>query len=274
MDKKQVADLIAQGRYEEALDQAKLLGDHWNLIYQSRVEELTGHFEQALVTAQRSEKTATSDEDHIATAVAKAYACWRLFKFDIGHSVLDTVEPLVSKTVSSNPWSATFYNIRGLLFWKAGQLDSALTDFEYSLNLRRKMNLTSAIGYSLNNLGNTYLKMNDLPHAEQYYTESLRIREKLGHHPALAASQNSFGRLEDQRGNHDQAFEHHHRCLEIWQEVGNTQFIAKAYRFLAINAYYRKSKDRDSYLNQSDQLFTKLENTTDLATNERIKQNW
>ena len=268
--------LIKEGKYKEAEYESQMLSPVMALIYQSRIAELTGYFDQALKLGTKAFGLAKSSEERLAAAICQAYAYWRLFDFSSGHIILDEVRPeLEETTLELNPWRGTYYNIRGLLYWKEDALEEALKNFETALVIREDIGDNSPIAYTLNNLGNTYLKFKDFEKAESYYSQSRDRRELLQHKPAMAASANSFGRLYDAQGNYLAARKQHELCLSLWKEVGNTQFIAKAYRFLAINAANQGLMDDFSeYIHRSTTLFQEIGNSTDVQTNGSLSQKY
>ena len=239
------------------------------LYYGSRIQELTGHFERSLETADKLlEMVQKGNNEHQLGIVAKAYALWRLARFE---EALVLLNSNIEDVSSSEETFSHLYNVRGLIFWKLGDNRSALQDFQRAVNLRKSSNLMGHLSYSMNNIGNTYLNMGNMDSALDYYSESLKLRKELKINPGIAASYNSFGRYYEKTGNKEMALENYTKSLEIWSNVGNNQFIAKSYRFLG--TFYIKVEKYESgleYLRKANDLFSTIPNITDAYLTSQI----
>jgi tetratricopeptide (TPR) repeat protein len=268
-----IPDLVNMGEYHEAINllEAIIEPDAIILSNLSRINELLGYFEKALELARQALEIAGDDLSRYISVIAYAYSQWRLFNFEEALSKLSQI----NKLSTSPEWKGSYYNIRGLIYWKEGDLELAEREFRLGLTLRRQSGDWNKISYSLNNLGNTYLKLSDYNQADSYFTEALKIRKELGHKPAIAASYNSFGRLNDALRNYNIAKDFHINSLDLWKQVGNDQFIAKSYRYLGINAALSKNQHQAlEYFTLSDNLFSQIPNITDLRVNSNLKQQY
>ena len=272
-----INNLIQQGRYsdaESALDELTNLSLKYSL--RSKIKELNGYFEEAIILAGKSVELARCGSELVSGLVSQAYAHWRLNQYHLGmnsiekglHAVLD---------VENNPnrmkCKGNLLNIQGLIFWKMNELEKSLKSFQSSLVLREALSDFVDISYTLNNIGNVYLKNNDHVKANIMYRKAMELREKIGYLPPLAGSYNAMGRLFDSLKEFDEAKMWHQRCLEAWKEVGNNQFIGKSLRFLGINAHNRQClEESNSYLSDSVKLFHSIGNVIDIRfTQDLIK---
>ena len=61
------------------------------------------------------------------------------------------------------------------------------------------------------------------------------------------------------------------KSLVLWEEVNNTQFIGKSFRFLAINAKYQNQHSLEKkYWELSNQNFEKINNNFDIHYNHSL----
>lgn len=230
-------------------------------VIQSRIFELNGQFDRALMLATQAQEV-LEGEDLAFAHISAAYANWRLNRYENGFLSCKIARELLG---SNNDYLiSNLLNIEGLLYWKQGNhLEKALQCFNHAAELRLDGNWKSAYGYSLNNLGNTYLKLGRYDECLKYYSKAFDLRNSLGSIPAIAASHNSLGRYHDAIGQFDQAKTYHRQCLKLWQKVGNIQFIAKAHRFLGINLKLQGKTGYSKELINAIELFRSIGNEID-----------
>jgi tetratricopeptide (TPR) repeat protein len=266
-----IENLIANGHYAKAMSIIDSNVTPTSIILKSRIYELTGHFEKAISTAEEIyyKLLEFNNPNHTLEAIsALCYGLWRIFDFSKARQFIANGNKMLENGSNDQiNFSAqgTFNNIQGLILWKQNHLKSALQKFRASLEFREKSSEPSPISYSLNNIGNTYLLMDDMPKAKFYYNKSLELRKINSFKPGIASSHNSLARYSEKINDYDQALNYHNLSLKLWKEIGNTQFIAKSYRFLG--RYYSKINEKDlaqqNYQN-AVKLFQSLPNKTDL----------
>lgn len=262
-------------------------------MYLSRIHELLGDFEKAhelaisaLTAMEKKEEENTVEV--LYGLIAAAYACWRLNEEHEGQFYVGRAEKILRRYYNiDNPdyvtlvsdaddrlkeilsMDASLKNIQGLIVWKSSinciNMELAKDLFLDAYEIREMLGERLAASYSLNNLGNTYMKLMEFEPAIKYFQQSLDIRKSLDNRPGIAASMNSLGRYYDGIGDFEQAKGYHEKCAVMWKEIGNPQFEAKAVRFLGINARYRKDMEQAKiYFDQALQIFNELGNKTDI----------
>lgn len=277
MNLSDINNLIQQGRYSDAessVEEFMSLSLKYSL--RSKLRELNGYFEDALILAGKSIETAKSNSELVSGLVVQAYAHWRLNQYQLG---INSIEKGLHESldVENNPdrmkHRGNLLNVQGLIFWKMNDLEKSLYSFQSSLVLREALSDFVDISYSLSNIGNAYLKKNDNDNAEIMYKKALEIREKIGYLPPLAGSYNAMGRLFDSLKEFDKAKRWHQKCLDTWNVIGNNQFIGKSLRFLGINAHNRQCfEESNNYLSDSIKLFHSIGNVIDIRfTQDLIK---
>lgn len=261
--------LIHLGEYSRSLVD---LDEPWKSLIHSRIFELNGRFEEALSTAH--EIVDCEVIEMAFSKIAMAYANWRLN--NKSESIINTNH--ASDLLESGKGRFSEFlisvnkNICGLIYWKEGlELKYALNLLEESLVIREKLGFKIDESYTINNIGNTYLKMGDLEKGAEYFKKAFKIRKKLGYPPSLAASENSFGRYYDAKKNYEKALVHHQKSLNIWKLVNNKQFIGKSLRFIGTTQIMMGDKEKglERYSMALD-TFEKIKNSTDVRLTKKM----
>ncbi len=272
-----INNLIQQGKYSEVescIDDVKSMSLRYSI--KSKIQELNGSFEDALILAGKSIELAKNDSEIVDGFIAQAYAHWRLNQYQLGLNSIEKGLDLTSN-IELNTMrmrlKGNLLNIQGLIYWKMNDVEKSHSSLNSSLTLREALSDFVDISYTLNNIGNVYLTSGDTEKTEIMYQKALELREKIGYLPPLAGSYNAMGRMLGSLNEYDGAREWYLKCLDTWIEVGNNQFIGKSLRFLGINAYNRNHmKEAIKYFSDSIDMFRSIGNITDIQfTKELIK---
>jgi serine phosphatase RsbU (regulator of sigma subunit)/tetratricopeptide (TPR) repeat protein len=124
-------------------------------------------------------------------------------------------------------------------------LDSARKYLEVALLYK------ASDAYSLpstyDNLGELYLKQNDLKQAAYFFDQALSIREKTENLMGIAESMMRLGNMACEKGNSTKAIELGKKGFELAEKVGNTEMLPEAARLIS-RAYYKSGKAKEAYL--------------------------
>jgi len=109
----------------------------------------------------------------------------------------------------------------GDLLLQQGQLDSAEEHLLKALAGSDELKMDRrGRGYILTNLGEVYLRRNDLSAARDYLEQALEVAEAVGERIVHANAHVLLGRLEERRGNPRQADDHFGTAIGILEELG------------------------------------------------------
>ncbi|TAE33250.1 MAG: hypothetical protein EAZ92_00795 [Candidatus Kapaibacterium sp.] len=98
------------------------------------------------------------------------------------------------------------------------------------------------LGFSLNIIGDVYLRLGNLAEARQYCRRSLEVRERCGDKATnIAWSLHNVGLVEQALGQIDTAITYHRRSLTLWQNINDKHGIPQAWKNLGI-AYTLKGR--------------------------------
>lgn len=114
---------------------------------------------------------------------------------------------------------ANFYNQLGYLKDEKGQYDEAISFYEKSVEIKRKIlpENDPSLATCYNNIGGVYKNIGNYPKALEYYQKYLKIpTESLPeNHLSLAACYNNMGGVYKNMGDYSKALEYYQKDLEI-----------------------------------------------------------
>jgi tetratricopeptide (TPR) repeat protein len=112
-------------------------------------------------------------------------------------------------------------NDLGDLLLQQGQLDSAEEHLLKALAGSNELKMDRrGRGYILTNLGEVYLRRNDLLPARDYLEQALEVAETVGERVVLANARILLGQLEERNGNPRRADDHFSSAIQILEELG------------------------------------------------------
>ncbi|MHA2362617.1 MAG: tetratricopeptide repeat protein [Candidatus Hodarchaeales archaeon] len=248
--------LFEKGQYQIILDKIQEievnytikdypLDDQIELIYyKSRALERLGLFEEALnvVTQARLEYKETSKVSVTLPLIeAQISVLNRLGRLEDalqlsldGDFLIKTHAGLQKLDERTQKWIAQYYNIKGILFYYKGELDTALDFYKQSLTIRETLGNLQGISDSLNNIGNIYDLKGELDTALNYYERSLTSREKIGNLQDIASSLNNIGIIYRRKGHLDKALDFYNKSLKLREKLKLPQDIALSLNSIGI----------------------------------------
>jgi len=112
-------------------------------------------------------------------------------------------------------------NDLGDLLLQQGQLDSAEEHLLKALAGSNELKMDRrGRGYILANLGEVYLRRNDLSPARDYLEQALEVAQSVGERVVLANARLLLGHLEERKGNPRLADDHFGSAIQILEELG------------------------------------------------------
>jgi tetratricopeptide (TPR) repeat protein len=109
----------------------------------------------------------------------------------------------------------------GDLLLQQGQLDSAEEHLLNALNGSNELKMDRrGLGYILTNLGEVYLRRNDLSPAKDYLEQAQEVAQAVGERIVLANAGVLLGQLEERKGNRRLADNHFEGAIQILEELG------------------------------------------------------
>lgn len=159
---------------------------------------------------------------------------------------------VVAEQANAPELAATAFNSQGVAFSSFGDRDRALTSFEKSLQLRRRLNKPLDVAKTLNNIAAMYQYQAQYDRCLAANEESLHIKEQLLQQAAhdlelkksVATSHVNLGLLHKFLGNLRLAVQHYQQGLKLHQELGNKGESATALNNLGVAYFEQGSDDR------------------------------
>ena len=130
------------------------------------------------------------------------------------------------------------YNRLGLVYWKLGDLDTALMYHMRHLSLSRKIGDRMGEAIALNNIAGIYENKGDYQKALEYYMRSLNLQDD----PIeRAATLNNIGIVYDKLGDYKNAERYLKQAIELAEKSGD--FHGAGQNMLNLGDTYRKMKN-------------------------------
>lgn len=223
-------------------DQSRALG------YIASIHQKMGNFEESLTFLRRALKLNERNKDSIGIA-RSLYQLGTFYHYQNKHEeslqYYHTAIAL-SKKMDSKKSVFSCYAGLGSAHIYLGNLDSALVFNFLALEYANKYKAKS-IGYALNNIGYTYVKLADYDCADWYLHEAIRKHNERKDTWGLIGTYSSLGELYMGRGDFDKAINQFSRGLVLSQEIDSKTREVELYPLLA-EAYYKGGEAANSYL--------------------------
>ncbi len=144
--------------------------------------------------------------------------------------------------------------------------DEKLKYHYWKLDINKKLGYRSGIASSLNNIGNTYFKLEEHQKALDYLNQALILQRKLGYSSSVAASLNNIGNIYFSLSQYKKALDYYNRSLVIEKKLNDPSGIAASLNNIG-NIYFSLSEYKKAldYYKRSLALRKKLDNVSDIA---------
>ncbi|MHA2363919.1 MAG: tetratricopeptide repeat protein [Candidatus Hodarchaeales archaeon] len=287
---KEFEELFQRGEYQLALDGINNsdytdyeLRDHLEImILKSRILEKLGKLDDALTIANDTLKRCKNHDDVLLigkASVAKGSLLSSLGQYEEGFTTLDDALTDITYVLEQKNWpeekdevyefrstKAKLINVKGLIYWKKGELETAFDYYQQSLKIKKELGDETGIASSFNYIGNLYWSKGELETALDYYQQSLAIRKEVGNKQDIALSLNNIGIIYNLKGELETALDYNQQSLALLKELGNKQDIAASLNNIG-NIYWRKGELETTldYYQQSLAIRKEVGNKLDIA---------
>ncbi len=115
--------------------------------------------------------------------------------------------------------------ISGDLCWSYGTInfDKALFYGKEELRLAQKLKDSVAVALAYSDIGNTYIRVNNLKEALNHHIKAYQIRDKLGLTAKAAGSISNISIIYKQQGQYKEALTYMYRALKIYEDANDEQ---------------------------------------------------
>ena len=128
---------------------------------------------------------------------------------------------------------ASLYNTLGGVSWQQGNLDSAISYVEQSLQLYESIGYMWGVAVAYGNLGILYYSRGSWAKAANYYEQAYAVQQVIGNPEGQAVSFDNLGLLYMGMGEHDSAQKELESGLKIRQRLGDAWGTAQSHVNLA-----------------------------------------
>lgn len=161
---------------------------------------------------------------------------------------LDSLSQIVEKTKDDR----LKLKVLGDLCWSYGAIDfdKALYYGKAELQLAEKLSDSTAIALAYSDIGNTYMRVNNVKEALVYHLKAYELRDRLGLKAQAAGSISNISIIYKQLGNYKDAIDYMHRSLKIYEEAKDEakQAVVLSNIGNVYMAYTKYNAAKDSYL--------------------------
>jgi len=132
----------------------------------------------------------------------------------------------ISKKIGDRGGMAGTLNNIGVIYRKKGYNTKALDYYLECLKISEEITDKNGEATALNNIGIIYLKMEDFSKAMEFYQRAYDIQEELGDLSGIADALNNMGIVYKQLGEYNKAIDCFQRCLELRNKISYKISIA------------------------------------------------
>jgi tetratricopeptide (TPR) repeat protein len=141
---------------------------------------------------------------------------------------------------------AAYLNNVGFIYNNKGEIDTALSFFNKSLEIKKEINDLSGMAFGYSNLGYIFHNKGNTDKALEYYLKSLEMGEKAKDKVAAANSLNNIAGIFENKGDILKAIEFYQKSLKYREEINEPKGVAMSLNNLA--NIYKRQGDMDKAL--------------------------
>ncbi len=127
---------------------------------------------------------------------------------------------------NSNRHLGKAYNLLGVLFFKKGNYEQAITFQKKALNFNKSANYNLGIAINQTNLGNIYTELNYFNQAESFYLNALQTYNALGNKLQITRCLMNIGSLKQDQKQYDAAKMQYREALVYANEIQDVELIS------------------------------------------------
>jgi tetratricopeptide (TPR) repeat protein len=132
----------------------------------------------------------------------------------------------MSRALGSQERIASGLHNIGIVYYRQGRYEEALTHFRRSLAIKREQGNRGRVANNLISIGIVLERQGQYEKALQRYQESLAIDRELGNQENIADALNAIGTIHRYQGNYEKALAHFREALSTRRELGDRRGIA------------------------------------------------
>lgn len=277
-----IEQLIHIGELGKALNEIEKLekegkldenGQLRNQILKSLVITDSGQPNSGLALADRVHKASLGTDSPLTiidALISMANALLHLSRLTECLKVINDAENILKNLVEDHfelaRRDSALKLIKGKVYRRTGELDTALELIKNCLSLRMELGNTYATGDPLNEIGISYARKGDFDLALKYLEQSLKIFEDAGNKAQIVKIRNNIGMIYSNKGERDQALELYRKALVTSEELGNKRYVSAI--SLNIGLIYYSRGELNSALDfyqKSAAIFEELESQAEIA---------
>ena len=237
-------------------------GDADVLFDLGRLQESSGAFDKARELFSR---VITLDPKRVDALLAMGRVEIEADNAQVGLEYLNRAQNLAIE-LGNEEAKAQILQAIGVAYSDLNKQEDALSSYQGSLAIKRRLGLKKGIADSLDTIAATESGLGQTDAAQRDFNEALRVSREIGDKPGTGDILNDFAQFYDDHGQYDQALRLFKEALQLQIEAGDQTNQGLALNNIG-NTYLSKGDydDARSYLLQALTLREKLNVPTDIA---------
>ena len=228
--------------------------------------EEAGNYDEARA---RLAKVRAADSKNVDVLLASARVEFRSGK---PQAALDYLGPAynLATQFQNEEAKASIEQLMGLAYRDLGQPQEALSNFQKALEIRKKLNLQSGIGGSLDEIAGIQDKLGDPTAALASYKEALAVRQQIGDKRGIATNLLNLGAFYNDHARYEDGLKTLSDALTRFRDLGDEQSQAFCLNNIGSSRFGMGNfQDALTYFQQAYQIREKLKLTADMAESQR-----
>jgi len=273
--------LVHRGQYQQAQQLLNQLSNK-NLeldILQARIYEKLTRYDDGLKLINSTIEAASLIDDTkllIIAMIVKSGILERLGRFEELTDILKEIDLMVPEcpfiqVQKHIEWIATYYNIKGLVYWQKGDLETAKHLFEENQELLRsvdKAGLEKIKGDTFNNLGLITYNLYNNEKALPLYEKAIEEYRKIEYHAGIGAVISNLANLYARLGDYNVAEQRYKDSLEIFTRENKKYSRSIVLMSLATLAWIKGDLDHAiALLTESKAYWSSIDNPLQIGRN-------
>jgi len=248
--------------YNKVIDNSKKLSDKSlltnSLFNLANIEDAIGNYDISLKLKDSVSKIYLRSENYFRYGIALGDAAnTQINKGDYEKAMVGTLKALkILDTINKEPFrKADLYRQLGRINYFQGNYPQSIDNFEEALEIYKNTADNLYQSYTLVDIGNIYVELEDFERALAYYNKSKTISEEFEFTDNTANALANIGMVYTKQGKHDLAITNLLRSVDI-NKTSNSYFNVISAMGEIGNAYAQKGDFNNSifYLNKTVQL--------------------
>jgi len=145
----------------------------------------------------------------------------------------------LAEKINDSSSMASSYNNMGVVYKNQGSLDRALESYIAALQIQEENKFVDAVAYTYSNIGTVYSLKGDYEKALDYFNRANDQFKSINHNLRIIGSLNNIGNVYEAMGDYDKALDFYLQSLRLYEELEDNSKAFVPFNNIG-NIYFRK----------------------------------